>query len=118
MKINQNARVAEVPVQMEGTKDVTMKILLGPEDGSNNIIMRYFKILPGGHTTRHSHAHEHLVKIEKGRGVAIDEQGNQHELRVGQSVFVESNREHQFLNPFSEPFEFICIIPNPERTLP
>jgi len=114
VKIKRNAEVAEVPVQMEGASGVTMRILIGPEDGSNKIIMRYFKVLPGGHTPRHSHNYEHLVKIERGRGLVIDEQGEQHEVRTGQSIFVEPNREHQFRNPFPEPFEFICIIPNPE----
>ncbi len=115
MKVKWNDKVAEVPVQMEGASGVTMKILIGPEDGSNNIILRYFKVLPGGHTPRHSHNYEHLVKIERGRGLAIGERGEQHEVGVGQSVFVEPNRVHQFRNPFSEPFEFICIIPNPEK---
>jgi len=115
MKINKEKNVNEVEVQTEGAENVTMKILIGPEDGSNNIIMRYFKVLSNGHTPRHKHPHEHIVKIEKGKGIVIDGEGNEHEIASGESIFVESNEEHQFKNPFPEPVEFICNILNPEK---
>ena len=115
MQINKNVDVSEINVQSEGVKNVTMKILIGPDDGSNNLIMRCFKILQNGHTPRHKHPHEHIVKIEKGKGVVIDGEGNQHEVSPGRSIFVKSNEEHQFKNPYPEPFEFICNILNPER---
>ena len=115
MKIKHNFDVTEVKVQTEGAKNVTMKILIGPEDGSDNIIMRYFKVLPNGHTPRHKHYHEHIVKIEKGKGIVIDCEGNEHKVSPGHSIFVKSNEEHQFKNPFTEQFEFICNILNPEK---
>ena len=115
MKINKEDTVNEVEVQTEGAENVTMKILIGPDDGSNNIIMRYFKVFSTGHTPRHKHFHEHIVKIEKGKGIVIDGAGNEHEVSSGESILVESNEEHQFKNPFQEPFEFICNILNPEK---
>ena len=68
MKINKFDEVEESEVQMEGAEDVTIKILVGPEDGSDNIIMRYFKVRPNGHTPLHKHHYEHIVKVEKGKG--------------------------------------------------
>lgn len=115
MKINQNDQIPADQVQMDDAKDVTMKILIGMKDESNNIIMRQFKIAPGGHTPRHRHNYEHVVKIESNRGILIDEEGVEHEIRKGQSVFVKPNELHQFQNPFIEDFEFICIIPNQEK---
>jgi len=112
MKINQNEQIRADKVQMEGAKRVSMKILIGPEDQSDNIIMRQFKITSGGHTPRHTHNYEHVVKIESNRGIIVDEKGNEHEIKRGQSVFVKPNELHQFKNPFDEDFEFICIIPN------
>ncbi len=114
MIINENNKVAEISVDLEGAKDVTIKILIGIKEGSKDIIMRYFKIMPGGHSPWHSHNYEHLVKIEKGKGIAIDNDRNEHIVTTGHSLFVESNEMHQFKNPFSEPFEFICTIPNRE----
>ena len=114
MKLKRDSDVQGTPVEMEGAKDVTMKILIGPDDGSRNIIMRLFRVLAGGHTPYHTHDFEHLVRVLAGKGVVIDEDGNKHELSPGQSVFVKPNEKHQFANPFSEPFEMTCTIPNPD----
>ncbi len=113
--IHTNSEIPAMQVTQPGAKDATMQILIGPRDGSNNIIMRYFMIMPGGHTPKHSHDYEHVVKIESGKGLVLDEYGQTNEVMVGQSIFVESNKEHQFQNPFSQPFEFICIILNPDK---
>jgi len=115
MIIKKDDDVPEAPVEEEGIKNVVRKILIGPEDGSRKIIMRRFKILPEGHTPFHSHDHEHAVKIENGKGVVIDENGKDITVFQGQSLFIEGNKNHQFKNPFQEPFEFLCIIINPEK---
>ena len=114
MKINDNERIHAGEVQMDGVKDVTMKILIGPEDESNGIIMRKFRIRPGGHTPRHTHDYEHVIKVESNSGILVDEDGIEHVLKEGQSAFVKPNELHQFRNPNEEDFEFLCIIPNPE----
>jgi len=46
MKIKQNNKVNEVEVATEGYKGIRKKILIGSDDGSKNIIMRYFTIAP------------------------------------------------------------------------
>lgn len=115
MKINNNDQIQANPVQMEDADRVTMKILIGTKEESDNIIMRQFNIAPGGHTPRHAHNYEHVVKIESNRGILVDENGVEHELHKGQSVFVKPNELHQFRNPFQEDFEFICIIPNQDK---
>ena len=115
MKVKQDSEVQAVPVDMDGAKDVTMKILLGPDDGSENIIVRLFTVAPGGHTPYHTHDFEHLVQARSGRGVVIDAAGGEQELVCGRSVFVAPNEKHQFANPFDEPFELTCTIMNPDR---
>ena len=115
MKINNNEEKIAAEVKMEGAKDVKMKMLIGPGDESENIFMRHFIIAPGGNTPFHQHNYEHVIKIESAKGIAIDENGNEHEVKKGQSLFVKPSEKHQFRNPFSEDFEFTCIIPNPEK---
>jgi quercetin dioxygenase-like cupin family protein len=115
MKINNNEEIVAAEVQMEGAKQVKMKVLIGPGDGSENIIMRHFIIAPGGNTPYHQHNYEHVVKIESNKGVVVDENGVEHGIRKGQSVFVKPNEKHQFRNPFSEDLEFTCTIPNPDK---
>ena len=114
MIIKKNDEVPEGLVEEEGIKNVTRKILIGPDDGSSKIVMRRFKVLAEGHTPFHSHEHEHVVKIEKGRGVVVDENGEDITVSQGQSLLIEKNKNHQFKNPFQEPFEFLCIIINPD----
>jgi quercetin dioxygenase-like cupin family protein len=115
MKINNNQEISANEVNMEGAKDVRMKILIGPRDKSENIIMRHFFVAPGGHTPFHQHNYEHVIKVEQNKGIAVDENGNEFEVKKGQSLFVEPNEKHQFRNPFKEDFEFLCIIPNPDN---
>lgn len=115
MKINNNEELLAGAVEMEGAKDVRMKMLIGPGDSSDNIFMRHFFVSPGGNTPYHKHNYEHVIKIENNRGIVVDENGVEHELRKGQSLYVKPNEMHQFRNPFNEDFEFICIIPNPAR---
>jgi len=117
MIIKRDSDIPEALKQEEGLKDVSQRILIGAEDGSLNIIMRYFKVLPGGNTPFHSHSHEHVVKVEKGKGIVVDENEKENIVAQGQSLLIESNEKHQFKNPFDDPFEFLCVIPNPEKNL-
>ncbi len=112
MKIKHDSNVTEVLLEGEGIRDVYRRILVGPEDGSSRIVMRYFKVLPGGNTPSHSHSFEHVVKIEKGRGLVVDPSGEEIPVSPGQSVFIPEHEKHQFKNPYEESFEFLCIIPN------
>ncbi|MBD3415163.1 MAG: cupin domain-containing protein [Candidatus Aminicenantes bacterium] len=91
---------------------VKKKVLIGPEDGSHNIIMRKFTVSPDGFTPFHTHDFEHVVKIENGKGIVIDESGKKIPVVQGDVLFINNNEEHQFQNPFDEPFEFLCIILN------
>ena len=115
MKINKNDNIDFYDVQMEGAQNVKMKILIGIPDGSTNIIMRHFSIASNGNTPRHQHDYEHVVKIEKNKGIFIDADGQEHQVSEGMSLYVDPNTDHQFKNPFDKPFEFLCIIPNPEK---
>lgn len=111
MKIKYNEDIVADDVKMDGAKDVKMRILVGQVDGSENIIMRHFIIAPGGNTPYHQHNYEHLVKVERNQGIAVDEKGAEHLVKEGQSIFVKPNEMHQFRNPYTVDFEFICIIP-------
>ena len=115
MVIKKDSDVPEESMKEEGVKDVFQRVLIGTKDGSSNIIMRCIKILPGGNTPFHSHNHEHLVKIEGGKGIVVDDNGKENIVTQGQSLFIEGLKKHQFKNLFENVFEFICIIPNPEK---
>ncbi len=113
MIIKSDASMTPIPVDMEGAVSVTMCIPIGEADGSANMVMRLFCIAPGGHTPYHTHPYEHLVRVVSGRGAVLDEEGTTRELSPGMSVFVRLNEKHQFLNPYTAPFEFSCTILGP-----
>lgn len=115
MIIKNNLDVFEKDVDEEGIVKVKQQILIGPEDGSQNIIMRRFRVFAGGNTPYHIHPHEHVVKIEKGKGLIVDVSENEIPINAGQSLLVAGGEKHQFKNPFDDPLEFLCIILNPER---
>lgn len=111
MFIKKIADVPKIKIDDNATKNVTRQIPIGIEDGSDKIIMRVFTVKPGGHSPLHTHDFEHLVKVEKGRAIAVDKDG-EHEIKEGDYVFVKPNEIHQFKNTFEEDFQFICVIPN------
>jgi quercetin dioxygenase-like cupin family protein len=115
MILHKDKDVKDIQIDMEGTEGVVKKILIGVEDGSLDIIMRLFRVEPGGHTPRHTHPYPHIVKWISGKGIIVDDMGGENELEVGMSAFIPGNEEHQFRNPYDEDCSFLCIIPNPEK---
>ncbi len=111
MPVIKPEEIKEIKVEMDGVKNVTKKIPIGKEQGWENYTMRVFTIGPGGYTPKHSHDWEHVNHIVSGRGkLMID--GIEYEVSAKDYAFVPPNKEHQFSNPYDQPFEFICIVPN------
>ena len=105
-------KLTDVPLtSVPGYDQVKKQIVIGPDDGSHEIVMRYFSLEPGGASPHHSHDFPHLVKIEAGEGVAIDTNGNEHQVKQGDYVYINDNETHQFRNIGSKTFAFICIVP-------
>jgi len=95
----------------QGYTEVTKQVVLGPEDGCNEIILRYFSVAPGGATPYHQHDFPHVVRIEAGTGVAVDADKNETPVVPGDYVYVDDNEIHNFKNTGDTPFDFICLVP-------
>lgn len=105
-------KLDDVPFEdTTGYQNVKKQIIIGPKDGSDEIVMRYFRLKSGGASPYHNHNFPHLVQIMQGNGVVIDKTGKEHALIQGDFVFVPSNEVHGFKNTGLEPFDFICTIP-------
>jgi quercetin dioxygenase-like cupin family protein len=96
---------------MSGYENVKKQVILGPADGSDEIVMRYFRVAPGGSTPYHAHDWPHLVKVEVGSGVTVDVDGNETPVEAGDFIYMPDNEKHQFRNTGETSFEFICIVP-------
>ena len=90
--------------------DVTKQVLIGPDQGASNFVMRLFVLREGGHSPHHSHPWEHEVFILTGEGI-VKSQDDEIPIEEGDFVYVPPMEKHQFLNAGSTPFEFLCIVP-------
>lgn len=95
----------------EDAKGVKKRVLIGAQQKAPHFIMRHFTIEGNGYSPLHSHWHEHEVFIVKGKGVVKDQNGSQ-KVSGGDFIYVPPNQKHQFLNPYDQPFEFLCLIPS------
>ncbi len=112
MVIKKDKDVKAIRLEGDDLSDVQKKVLIGPDDGSDNIVMRRFTVAPGGFTPHHAHDFEHVVRIENGRGIVIRDSGKKVTVTKGDSLFINNKEKHQFRNPYDKPFEFFCIILN------
>ena len=103
--------VPAVPVEMEGAKDVTMRVLIGPADAAPTFAMRIFEMAPGGHTPFHDHPFEHEVMILNGEIAIVSPEG-EIPVRPGDVALIAPNDKHQFKNRSNtDPASFMCLVP-------
>ena len=72
MKVIHYEQMEAAPVDAEGAVGCRMCCLIGPNDAAPSFSMRRFEVAPGGHTPKHSHAHEHEVFVLEGNGVVLE----------------------------------------------
>jgi quercetin dioxygenase-like cupin family protein len=94
----------------KSVKNLEIRLLLGEEAGSENYLMRYFKLGKDGYTPLHRHDWEHLNFFVKGKGIVYVD-GKEYEVKPGDTVRIAPNELHQYKNAGEENFEFICLIP-------
>jgi quercetin dioxygenase-like cupin family protein len=103
--------IKAVDVDMEGAKDVKLRMAVGVEDGAPNFIMRIFEVAPGGHTPHHTHDFEHENYVMDGEGILVKDDGSEEPLRPGDIAFVPPNVKHQYRNAGDKVLRFICLVP-------
>ena len=89
---------------------VTMRVVLGPNEGAPTFNLRVFEIQPGASTPHHSHWWEHEVYVLSGKGVACSEDGEV-SVSEGTAVLVPGEAAHHFTNTGTELLRFICLVP-------
>jgi len=90
--------------------NTTKRVLIGPDQGAGNFVMRLFVLREGGHSADHSHPWEHEVFVLAGKGI-VKSQDEAIPVKEGDFVYVPPTEKHQFLNTSSAPFEFLCVVP-------
>lgn len=104
-------QVPAVDVNMEGAKDVQVRVLFGPADHAPTFAMRVFELAPSGHTPFHTHAFEHEAMLLDGDIAVVTEDGDR-PLQKGDVLLVAPNDPHQFKNRSdTESARFMCLVP-------
>jgi len=91
-------------------KNAKMKVLVGPDTGWDDYVMRVIEVEVGGYTPKHSHPWPHINYIISGDGeLMID--GKNNPVKSGSYAYIPQDHLHQFKNVGNDVFKFICIVP-------
>lgn len=91
-----------------------MQVLVGPEQGRTNFVLRRFIMGDGGGMPLHVNQVEHQQYVLRGRaririGDAV------HDVRADHTLFIPAGVPHGY-EVVEAPFEFICVVPDtPDR---
>ncbi|MGB3976612.1 MAG: cupin domain-containing protein [bacterium] len=96
------------PVKM--LEGVTMRLVIGPDQGAPHFNLRIFEVQPEASTPFHSHWWEHEVFILAGNGV-VRNQTEEKSIKPGDAILVPGGEIHQFINTGTEILRFICLVP-------
>lgn len=92
-------------------KNVNMKVLVSPENGWDDYVMRVFDLDKDGYSPKHKHDWPHINYVISGKGnLMID--NIDYEISEGSYAYVPANTIHQFKNVGDHKLSFICIVPN------
>ena len=95
----------------EGSKNVSIRWLIGKDIPDAPFYMRVLELEPGGNTPFHSHEWEHEIFVLEGEGV-LKTDNDELSLEYGRFAFIKKGENHQFVNSSSHKiFRFICLIP-------
>jgi len=92
-----------------GTK-AAMQVLVGPDQGAPNFVLRRFIMETGGGMPLHTNQVEHEQYVLRGRArVRIGDAV--HEVRADHTLYIPAGAPHSY-EVLEGPFEFLCVVPN------
>lgn len=96
-------------------KDTTIQVLISSQEGPN-FALRKFSMQTGGGMPRHTNEVEHEQYVLRGEAtITIGDET--HQVQAGDAVLIPAGVVHSYENTGSEPFEFLCIVPNKEDVI-
>lgn len=97
-------------LQGDQVKNAAMKVLVGPEAGWSDYVMRLLEVDPDGFTPKHQHPWPHINFVVEGTGSLL--QGDETTVvTAGSYAYIPANTLHQFRNTDTTVFKFLCIVP-------
>ncbi len=95
---------------VDAGKGTTIQVLISSEEGPH-FAMRRFEMQPGGYMPNHTNTVEHEQYVLGGQA-HISIGGKEYDVQAGDAVFIPAGVPHWYKNNGTEPFVFLCLIPN------
>jgi ribulose-bisphosphate carboxylase large chain len=110
--------VRDEPYKPEGSDwaKIVRRVLVGSHGETAKFHVRYFEISPGGNSSLEKHRHEHVVICIRGQGTVLTGKKKRTMMYLD-TLYISPDMPHQLMNPFKEPFGFLCIV-NARRDRP
>jgi len=101
----------EVPAKRVAAGTATeVQVLVGPEQGAPNFVLRRFIMGAGGGMPRHTNQVEHEQYVLTGRArITIGDAV--HEVSRDHTLYIPAGSPHSY-EVLEAPFEFLCVVPN------
>ncbi len=100
-----------VPMQrVAAGRGAEMQVLVGPDEGAPNFVLRRFRMEQGGGIPMHTNDVEHEQYVLRGRA-RITVAGVEHEVGPDDTLYIPAGTPHSY-EVIEGPFEFICVVPN------
>lgn len=99
---------------VEAGRGTELQVLVGPEEGAPNFVLRRFIMSAGGGIPMHTNEVEHEQYVLRGRArVTIG--GEIHDVGPDTTLYIPARTPHSY-EVLDGPFEFLCVVPNtPDR---
>lgn len=105
--------IDEVPFEPVPDGVGVSKQVLIPASEAPGFAMRCFTIQPGGSMPLHTNLVEHEQFVLEGSAKVLIG-AESYIVGPGNVVFIPAGAAHTYLNTGSEPFRFLCLVPNKE----
>ncbi len=95
-------------VDRPGFSLTTMSLLIS-DSQSAEFNLKHFRLDPDAVTELHSHKHEQLHYILRGKGILTDGK-EERTVHAGEIWLINSRDPHAFTNPHKVPFDFLTVV--------
>ncbi len=92
------------------SETITKQVLVGPQQGWKDHVMRMFTLEKGGKAPHLAHPWQHIIYAVEGVGNLLMD-GKDYPLTAGSVAYVPDDVVHQVSNAGDGKFVFICIVP-------
>ncbi len=98
------------PTVIPAGRDAAVRVLVGPQQGDTNFVLRRFTFGTGGGMPLHTNLVEHQQYVLRGKA-RIRIADTVHEVTADDTLFIPAGVPHAY-EVIDGPFEFICVVPD------